>query len=144
MCFISHQVLIPRAKDKLLEYARDGGRIVAFERAVSLFSAEKTTSLFKAIEKQKKERTAEEGKKKSDDPALLKNLKTREENHLTADQPAVSTVLNWIIHIHMYMVLEQNGLLLKDLMVCPTLKMEIILPILQKMSLFQVLPDQNL
>lgn len=99
-----------RGKDKLLEYARNGGRIVAFERAVSLFSAEKTTDLFKSVEKQKKERTAEEGKKKSDDPSLLKNMKTRDGHPLTADQQAVYIVLNLTIRIPTYMVLVQNGL----------------------------------
>ncbi len=72
------------AKDKLLEYAKAGGRIVAFERAVSLFSAEKTTSLFKAIEKQKKERTEAEGKKKSDDPALLKKFENQRRESLNS------------------------------------------------------------
>lgn len=70
------------AKDKLLEYAKNGGRIVALERAVTLFSGEKTTQLFKAMEKQKKERTAEEGKKKSNDPSLLKKYENQRRESL--------------------------------------------------------------
>ena len=71
-----------RAKDKLLEYAKAGGRIVAFERAVSLFSGEKTSNLFKAVEKQKKEKSTEEGKKKSDDPTLLKKFEDQRRESL--------------------------------------------------------------
>jgi hypothetical protein len=74
----------PRAKDKLLEYAKSGGRIVAFERAVSLFAGEKTTNLFKAVEKQKKEIAAAEGKKKSDDPTLLKKFENQRRESLNS------------------------------------------------------------
>jgi hypothetical protein len=61
-----------RAKDKLLEYAKDGGRIVAFDRAISLFAAEKTTKLFEVVEMRKKELESAEEKKKSTDESLLK------------------------------------------------------------------------
>lgn len=71
-----------RSKDKLLEYAKEGGRIVAFERATSLFSGEKSTALFKAVEKQKKEKEAAKAKKKSDDPTLLKKYENQRRESL--------------------------------------------------------------
>jgi hypothetical protein len=72
------------AKDKLLDYAKNGGKIVAFERAVSLFSGEKTTDLYKAVEKQKKERETKEGEKKSDDPSLLKKFENQRRESLNS------------------------------------------------------------
>lgn len=61
-----------KAKDKLFEYAKQGGRIVAFERAISLFAGDKETKLYEAIELRKKEQATAEKKIKSDDPVLLK------------------------------------------------------------------------
>lgn len=66
-----------KAKEPLLEYAKAGGRIVAFERAISLFAGEKTTKLFEAIELRKKEESASEKKIKSDDPSLLKTFENQ-------------------------------------------------------------------
>jgi hypothetical protein len=63
-----------RAKDNILEYVRGGGRVVALERAVSLFAAEKGTKLFESVEKRKKEQESAEKKQKSDDTSLLKSF----------------------------------------------------------------------
>ena len=65
------------AKNKLTEYLKDGGKIIAFERAVSLFAGEKTTNLYSVIEKQKKEKEAAEKKKKTDDSSLLKKYENQ-------------------------------------------------------------------
>ncbi len=64
-------------KDKLLEYVRGGGRIVALERAVSLFSGEKTTNLSKAIETRTKELEAAKAKLKSTDTSYLKRYENQ-------------------------------------------------------------------
>jgi len=61
-----------KAKSKLLEYVKGGGRVIAFERAISMFAAEKSTNLFTVVEKRKKEKTASDKKKKTDDPSYLK------------------------------------------------------------------------
>lgn len=63
-----------KAKDKLLEFARKGGRIVALESAIQLFADEKGTALNKAIEARTAEEKAAEKKLKSDDTTLLRKF----------------------------------------------------------------------
>ena len=65
-----------RSKEKILEYVKGGGRVVALERAVSLFAAEKGIKLNEAVEKRKKEQESTEEKKKSDDTSLLKSYES--------------------------------------------------------------------
>jgi hypothetical protein len=61
-----------KLKDTILDYVRKGGRVIAIETAISVFSGEKTTALFKAVETRTAEQKAVEKKEKSDDPKLLK------------------------------------------------------------------------
>jgi hypothetical protein len=61
-------------KDTIVDYVKQGGRVIAFENAISVFASEKTTSLFKSIETRNAEQKAAEKKEKSDDPSLLKKF----------------------------------------------------------------------
>jgi hypothetical protein len=65
-----------KLKDTILDFVKKGGRIIALESAGSLFSGEKTTALFKAMETRTAEQKAVEKKEKSDDPALLKKFES--------------------------------------------------------------------
>lgn len=66
-----------KAKTKLMDYAKAGGRIIAFEKSISMFATDKSTNLYTVLEKQKKEKTLTEKKKKSDDPSLLKKYENQ-------------------------------------------------------------------
>jgi len=63
-----------RIKDKLLEFVRKGGRIVAFENAIQIFSDEKSTALNKAVEARTAEEKASEKKLKSTDTTFLRKF----------------------------------------------------------------------
>jgi hypothetical protein len=63
-----------KLKDTILDFVKKGGRVIALENAGSLFSAEKTTALAKAMETRTAEQKATEKKEKSDDPVLLKKF----------------------------------------------------------------------
>jgi hypothetical protein len=65
-----------KMKDTILDFVRKGGRVIALENAGSLFSAEKTTALGKAMEIRTTEQKASEKKEKSDDPSLLKKFES--------------------------------------------------------------------
>jgi hypothetical protein len=65
-----------RLKDAILDFVKKGGRVIALENAGSLFSAEKTTALAKALDTRTAEQKAAEKKEKSDDPALLKKFES--------------------------------------------------------------------
>jgi hypothetical protein len=65
-----------KLKDTILDFVKKGGRIVAMENAVSLFSGEKTTALAKAIDIRTTEQKTVEKKEKSDDPALLRKYES--------------------------------------------------------------------
>lgn len=71
-----------RQKDKLVEYVKEGGRLVAFERAITMFAEEKSTNLFKAVEARKKEQEADKEKIKSDDPSHLKKFENQRRERL--------------------------------------------------------------
>lgn len=63
-----------KLKDTIIYYVKRGGRVIAIENAISLFSGEKTTSLAKAIETRSAEQKLAEKKIKSDDSTLLKKF----------------------------------------------------------------------
>ena len=65
-----------KLKDTILDFVKKGGRIVALESSSSLFSAEKTTALSKAIDTRSTEQKAVEKKEKSDDLSLLKKFES--------------------------------------------------------------------
>ena len=79
----------PELKDTIIDYAKKGGRVVVFERAISIFAADKSTSLFKAVETRTAEQKAAEKKEKSDDLSLLKKF-SDENRHLLSDRSAGS------------------------------------------------------
>jgi hypothetical protein len=61
-----------KLKDTIVDFVRRGGRVIAIENAVSIFSSNKNTALAKAIELRTTEMKAIEKKTKSDDTTLLK------------------------------------------------------------------------
>jgi hypothetical protein len=65
-----------RLKDTILDFVRKGGRVIACETAASLFLAEKTTALSKAVESRTAELKAIEKKEKSDDTTLLRKYES--------------------------------------------------------------------
>jgi hypothetical protein len=79
----------PSLKDTIIDYARRGGRVVVFERAVSIFASDKSTSLFKSVEIRNAELKAAEKKEKSDDLSLLKKF-SDENRHLLSERSAGS------------------------------------------------------
>jgi hypothetical protein len=78
-----------KLKDTIVYYAKSGGRVIAFENAISVFAKEKSTSLFKAVETRTAEQKAAEKKEKSDDLTLLKKF-SDESRHLLSDNSAGS------------------------------------------------------
>jgi len=63
-----------KLRDTIIDYVKRGSRVIAIESAISLFAAEKTTSIAKAIETRSAEMKLIEKKIKSDDSTLLKKL----------------------------------------------------------------------
>lgn len=76
-------------KDTINDFVKRGGRVIAIERAISLFAADKNTALFKAVELRNAELKAAEKKEKSDDPSLLKKFGD-EQRHLLSERSAAS------------------------------------------------------
>ena len=73
----------PKIKDTIMDYVKNGGRVIAFENAISLFSTDKTTSLFKAIEARNAELKSTEKKVKSGDTTLLKKFENERRSALS-------------------------------------------------------------
>ncbi len=90
-----------KLKDTIMEFARKGGKVIAIENAISVFAAEKSTSLFKAVEMRTTEQKAAEKKEKSDDPALLKKFED-ERRHTLPDRSAGSIYKVKIDETHPY------------------------------------------
>lgn len=78
-----------KIRDTIVDFAKKGGRVVAFENAIQLFAADKSTALFKAIETRTEELKASELKVKSDDTSLLKKFGD-ENRHLLSERSAGS------------------------------------------------------
>jgi signal peptidase I len=78
-----------KLRDTIVDFAKRGGRVVAFENAISVFSTEKSTSIFKAIETRTAEQKAEDKKEKSDDLSLLKKFED-ERRHILSERSAGS------------------------------------------------------
>jgi hypothetical protein len=76
-------------RDTINDFLKKGGRVVAFENAISLFAADKNTAIFKAVELRNSEQKAAEKKEKSDDPALLKKFED-ERRYLLSERSAGS------------------------------------------------------
>jgi hypothetical protein len=78
-----------KLRDTIVDFAKRGGRVVAFENAISVFAMEKSTSLFKAVETRTTEQKAAEKKEKSDDLSLLKKFGD-ERRHMLSERSAGS------------------------------------------------------
>jgi hypothetical protein len=72
-----------KLSDTIVNYVKRGGRVIAFENAVSMFAGEKTTALAKAIETRTAEQKLIEKKIKSDDSSLLKKFELENEKRYT-------------------------------------------------------------
>ncbi|MDT8401227.1 MAG: M14 family metallopeptidase [Bacteroidales bacterium] len=80
-------VLLPsgsytKHKEKLTDYVKEGGRLVAFEDAISLFASEESTKLYKAVEARKKEKEKDEDKLSSGDTTHLKKYENQRRERL--------------------------------------------------------------
>lgn len=78
-----------KLRDTIISFVRRGGRVIAFENAISVFAGEKSTSLYKAVETRKTELKAAEKKEKSDDTTLLRKF-SNERRHLLSERSAGS------------------------------------------------------
>lgn len=78
-----------KIRDTIVDFAKKGGRVVAFENAIQMFASDKSTSLSKAIATRTEELKASELKVKSDDPSLLKKFGD-EDRHLLSERSAGS------------------------------------------------------
>jgi hypothetical protein len=81
-----------RLKDTILDFVKRGGRVVAMESAISIFSGEKTTSLFKAIETRTAEEKAAEKKEKSTDPKLLKKYEIEVDRRYSLSERSAGSI----------------------------------------------------
>ena len=71
-----------KQKEKLTEFVKNGGRLVAFESAIKLFASEESTNLYKAVEARKKEKEKEEDKLTSGDTSHLKKFENQRRERL--------------------------------------------------------------
>jgi hypothetical protein len=78
-----------KLRDTIADFTKRGGRAVTFENAISVFAADKSTSLFKAIEARKAEQKAAEKKEKSDDLSFLRKF-SDENRYLLSEKSAGS------------------------------------------------------
>ncbi len=76
-----------RYKEPVMAFLQKGGKVLALESASSLFSAEKTTALGKAVDLKAAELKAKEKKERSDDPELLKKFEDERRHALSERSP---------------------------------------------------------
>jgi hypothetical protein len=81
-----------KLRDTIMDYVKRGGRVIAIENAISLFTAEKTTSLAKAIETRTAEQKLTEKKIKSDDSTLLKKFELENEKRYTLSERSAGSI----------------------------------------------------
>ncbi len=72
-----------KLRDTIADFTRRGGRAVTFENAISVFAADKSTQLFKAIETRNAEQKASEKKDKSDDLSYLRKFSDEDRYQLS-------------------------------------------------------------
>jgi len=78
-----------KLNDTIIDYVKRGGRVIALENAISIFSSEKSTSLHKAVETRNEEKKTTESKEKIDDNSLLRRYED-ERRHLLSERSAGS------------------------------------------------------
>ena len=81
-----------KLKDTIIDFAKRGGRVIAMENAISVFSGEKTTSLAKAIDIRTTEQKATEKKIKSDDSTLLKKFEIENERRYMLSERSAGSI----------------------------------------------------
>lgn len=81
-----------KLKDTIIDFVKRGGRVIALENAISVFSGEKTTSLAKAIETRTAELKLTEKKIKSDDSSLLKKFEYENEKRYTLSERSAGSI----------------------------------------------------
>lgn len=64
----------PALSDTIIHFAKSGGRVIALERAIAIFSSEKSTSLFKSVETRTAEQKAARKQESSSDTIHLKKF----------------------------------------------------------------------
>lgn len=79
-------------KDTIADYVRRGGRVIAMENAISVFSGNKTTALYKATEAKNAELKAAEKKLKTDDTTFLKKYEYTSENRYTVSTRSAGSI----------------------------------------------------
>jgi hypothetical protein len=78
--------------DTIVDFVKRGGRVIAMENAISIFSNVKTTSLAKAIETRAAELKTTEKKIKSDDTTLLKRFEYETEMRYTLSDRSAGSI----------------------------------------------------
>jgi hypothetical protein len=81
-----------RLKDTIVDYVRRGGRVIAFENAISVFAGNKSTALAKAIETRTAEQKLAEKKIKSDDSTLLKKFEYENERRYNLSERSAGSI----------------------------------------------------
>jgi hypothetical protein len=81
-----------KIKDTIIDYVKRGGRVVAIENSIAVFSGEKSTSLEKAIETRTAEQKASEKKIKSDDSTLLKKFEIENERRYALSERSAGSI----------------------------------------------------
>jgi len=74
-----------KLNEKLFDFAKNGGRLVAIDKAMNIFAEDKSTELFKAIELQKSEKKDKEKKIVSGDSTLLRKFEFMDRYWLTKE-----------------------------------------------------------
>ena len=81
-----------KLKDTIVDYVKRGGRVIALENSISVFTGVKTTALAKAIETRTTEQKAVEKKVKSDDSTLLKKFEIENEKRYTLSEHSAGSI----------------------------------------------------
>ena len=81
-----------KLKDTIVDYVRRGGRVIAFENAISVFAGNKSTSLAKVIETRTAEQKLVEKKIKSDDSTLLKKFEYENERRYNLSERSAGSI----------------------------------------------------
>ena len=81
-----------KLKDTIIDYVKRGGRVIAFENAISIFAGEKSTSLAKAIETRTTEQKSVEKKIKSDDTTLLRKFEYETERRYSLTDRSAGSI----------------------------------------------------
>jgi hypothetical protein len=81
-----------KLKDTIVDFVKRGGRVIAIENAISVFTGEKTTALAKAIETRTAEQKLTEKKIKSDDSTLLKKFEYENDKRYSLSERSVGSI----------------------------------------------------